>query len=159
MSGNSLVGVKPSNSRARAHGECSVRDRHKRTSVLLRVRCPPTAFPTAIRLEQRRRHALSRKSSFREGYRIPHPSKRPSCWPRCRTTQSKPTPMSELVIFNRVIELNLRVDFLDAQTAHATNERGCARAQREEPSPDEWLCLRCGPDGLNRSSNTLTIAL
>ena len=33
------------------HGECSVIDRQKRWSVLLSVRCPPTAFPAAIRLE------------------------------------------------------------------------------------------------------------
>jgi hypothetical protein len=48
---HSLVAVKLSISPAHAHGECSVIDRQKRWSVLLSVRCPPTAFPAANRLE------------------------------------------------------------------------------------------------------------
>jgi hypothetical protein len=35
-------------------------------SVSLRVRCPPTAFPTAIRLERRRRHVPSRKAALKK---------------------------------------------------------------------------------------------
>src|SRR3981081_4773080 len=48
----------------------------KGLSALLRVRCPPMAFPAAIRLERRRRHVPSPKSSAKADYTIPRPSKR-----------------------------------------------------------------------------------
>jgi hypothetical protein len=79
------------------HGECSVRERHKELSVLLRVRCPPTAFPAA---HSPRTEASARpvsKSSFKQDYTIPRPSKRPHIGRgAAQTIWSKPvTPMSE----------------------------------------------------------------
>jgi hypothetical protein len=38
----------------------------KGLSVLLRVRCPPTAFLAAIRLERRRRHVPSRRAALKQ---------------------------------------------------------------------------------------------
>jgi len=67
-------------------------------SVLLRVRCPPTAFPAAIRLERRHRHVPSRKAALKEitGSHT-HPKDPPIGQDVAQTILSKPmVPMSEM---------------------------------------------------------------
>jgi len=82
---HSLVAVKLSISRARTHGECSVRDRHKRMVGFIESAMPADGIP---RCHSPRTETSARpvsKSSSKEDYRIPRPSKRPSYWPGCRT--------------------------------------------------------------------------
>src|SRR6267142_3021844 len=92
----SLVAVKVSISRARAHGECSVRDRHKRTVGFIESAMPADGIP---RCHSPRTETSARpvsKSSSKEDYRIPRPSKRPSYWPGCRTNNPVKTNGSDV---------------------------------------------------------------
>ena len=74
----SLVAVKVKAFRVPVrHGECSVRDRHKRTVGLLRVLCPPMAFPAAHSPRTETSARPVSNSSSKQDYTIPRPSKRP----------------------------------------------------------------------------------
>src|ERR1700716_3144173 len=74
---HSLVAVKLSLSRARAHGECSVRDRHKRTVGFIESAMPADGIPAARPPRTETSARPVSKSSSKQVYTIPHLSKRP----------------------------------------------------------------------------------
>src|ERR1700704_6426417 len=93
---HSLVAVKVSISRARAHGECSVRDRHKRTVGFIEsaMRADGISRCHSPRTETSARPVS--KSSSKEDYTIPRLSKRPSYWPGRGTNNSVNTSGSNV---------------------------------------------------------------
>jgi len=70
VSSRSLVAVKASISRTRAHGECLVRTGTKGLSDLSRADARRRQFPLPIRLERRRRRVPSRRAARKKAIRF-----------------------------------------------------------------------------------------
>jgi hypothetical protein len=96
----SLVAVEVNISRAPAHGECSVRDRHKRTVGFIESAMPADGIP---RCHSPRTETSARpvsKSSSKEDYTILRPSKRPHIGRNAAQT-IRPKPVTQYRIASK----------------------------------------------------------